>query len=324
MRLLATAFACVVSLAGCTESDAPGDPATEATDAAPTPAVPLGGLPTASYETTLLGDPVDVYHPTDDAYGPYPLALFLQGGRVDKSEYAGFAAHLASYGFVVLVPNHDHLVVFPGFEAEGLFSEQQQILDALDFARDEVQRAGATAAGLIDTSRFVLLGHSYGAAAAFAAIQGVCEFPFCPQDGEFALPEELRSMALLGINTKPRVGSDQIRSTANAGMPLAIINGRLDSNATADETTVSYERIADPPKALMFIEGANHYAMCDRNNPDGPAPDPAEPTMPPEESVELSARYAALWLRATGLNDARARSALEDADLRIAVSMELP
>jgi dienelactone hydrolase len=293
-----------------------GDDATPVDWPDAAPPLPLGGLPTASYTTALGDDPADVYYPTDAEPGPFPVAVFLQGGRVDKREYASFAGALAAWGFVVVVPNHHNVVMFPGFEAEGLFSEQQQILDTVVFARAEAAGDGPAAAA-IDPSRLAVLGHSYGAAAALAAIQGVCEFPFCPEDGAFAIPPELLGMALLGINTKPRVGSTEIRRTDNAGMPIAIINGRLDSNATAEDTELSFERIEDAPKGLVFIEGANHYALCDRNNPEGPARDPAEPTLEQAESVALSARYAALWLRASGMGDAAARAALEAGEPRV-------
>src|SRR6187431_1603721 len=58
----------------------------------------------ASYTTTINGDSADVYYPTTG--NRLPVALLLQGANVDKSHYFWYAATLASYGFVVAVPNH--------------------------------------------------------------------------------------------------------------------------------------------------------------------------------------------------------------------------
>ena len=63
-----------------------------------------------SYSAIIAGDKTDVYLPQlnkkEFAQIRLPVALFLQGFDVDKSCYSQFARRLASYGFLVLVPNH--------------------------------------------------------------------------------------------------------------------------------------------------------------------------------------------------------------------------
>ena len=65
----------------------------------------------ASYSTTISpnNDLTDIYfpNPSNLKNGDYsfPIALLLQGANVDKSDYSDFASTVASYGFVVVVPN---------------------------------------------------------------------------------------------------------------------------------------------------------------------------------------------------------------------------
>ncbi len=263
-------------------------------------------------------DPTDIYYPApadlDNGTYKFPIALFLQGGRCDKPYYSLFAQHVASYGFIVVVPNHTNTYsLIPGTTTTGLFSEQVQMYDTLDFMAAENENPESPLAGHIDTETLVMLGHSYGAAATIGAIQNQCEFPLC-ESGTFTRPEQLKAVALCGINTQPygKPLDYAIRYTENMGLPMAIVNGKLDSHALYNVTKISYARIADPPKMLVHIEGANHYAISTVNNPPGPdgergpGPDTNEPTIPQEVSNEIAARWCALFLRAHALGDQEA------------------
>jgi len=128
------------------------------------------------------------------------------------------------------------------------------------------------------------------------------------EGGTFERPAELKAVALCGINSKPRgkPGDYTIYPVANNGLPMAIVNGKIDNNAKYNVTKKTYELIEDPPKMAVFIDGANHYAMCDMNNPPGPGSDPNKPAMRQEDSVETAARWCALFLRAYALNDSAA------------------
>jgi len=253
------------------------------------------------------GDMTDIYYPiaeSSDNVTRFPIALLLQGGRVDKFYYKGFAQHVARYGFIVAVPNHMNAIALTGFNSVGLFSEQEQLYDYLAFMTAQNNDPSSPLAGRVDNETLVMLGHSYGAACTIYALQNICEYPLCSGDS-FTRPPELKGAALCGINTKPRgkPGDYTIYPTENRGMPLAFVNGEIDNNAKYDITKESYDLIEDTPKALVFIKGANHYAMCDMNNPPGPGEDPHEPTLRQEISVETAARWCALFLRAYALND---------------------
>ena len=63
------------------------------------------------YTTTIAGDSTDSYFPKlpKGDTTKLPIALMLQGAFVDKSNYSNFASQVASYGFVVVVPNHERI-----------------------------------------------------------------------------------------------------------------------------------------------------------------------------------------------------------------------
>ncbi|MCA1994926.1 MAG: hypothetical protein LDL41_23185 [Coleofasciculus sp. S288] len=95
-----------------------------------------------SYSTTIPrseggADAADIYYPllsdtaTDES--SLPIALFLQGALVDKSEYSNFASTVARYGFVVVVPNHVRTATNPMGSVTGLLAEQQQVNDVLNY-----------------------------------------------------------------------------------------------------------------------------------------------------------------------------------------------
>jgi predicted dienelactone hydrolase len=63
------------------------------------------------YTTTIAADcaPADVYYPVvpNSTAAQLPIALMLQGALVDKADYSNYVEKVASYGFVVVVPNNE-------------------------------------------------------------------------------------------------------------------------------------------------------------------------------------------------------------------------
>ena len=277
------------------------------------------------YETTMgaSNDPTDIYYPTDTAPGDQlPMALLLQGGRCGKQYYSHFASEVAKYGFIVAVPNHYHEFTLMGFvDFKGLFSEMSQITGCMDYLKAQNADPASPLHNLVDTGSLMMLGHSYGSACAIYALQNQCMAGFCPEGAEFTRPPEMKAAALCGINSQPhgKPLDYNIYSIDNLGMPLGIVNGRLDNNAKYDITKITYSKIADAPKMAAFIEGANHYAMCDINNlpapgeglGKGPGEDPNTPTLDQETSSATAARWCALFLRAYGMNDQAAKVYIE-------------
>ncbi len=261
------------------------------------------------YTTTIAatGDPADVYFPvvsdsTTDTH-KFPIAFVLQGALVDKSDYSNFAGQVARYGFVVVVPNHSRTVTNPmtGRTATGFLSEQQQVNDVLAHMAAENSNPSSPVAGIVDTNKLGLLGHSWGGAVGLAVIQDICVPLIC--SGSFKQPPELMAGIFYGTNFRdpPEVGA--FPPVNNQGIPTALIAGGRDNIAELEEVQATYNQIQDPPKALITVEGANHYGIT---NEDNLKRDPTRPTVDQAVATETIARWSALFLRAHLLSDAAA------------------
>lgn len=258
------------------------------------------------------GDEVDIFipvGPSSPSAKSLPVALFLQGANVDKSNYEEYAKVVASYGFVVVVPNNFNTFTPPppAPPITGYFSELQQINEVLDFIQDPV---ASPAAELVNPEQLVLLGHSIGGQAGLNAVQGGCTDP-CPF-GEFEQPEELVGAAFYGTNLR-NFFDGSFSPIDNGTIPTALILGENDGRALPVNTVATYEQIVNPPKALVSVAGANHFGITDINTPNNPAStptdvppiiqDPIAQTIPQHISIDTIGTWSALFLRATVLAD---------------------
>ncbi|MEU5988064.1 hypothetical protein ABZ806_03710 [Spirillospora sp. NPDC047418] len=260
--------------------------------AAVLPAVPAAAAADApiAFATTVNGDPADVYAPApSDIRADLPVALLLQGANVSRSAYAQYARAVAGYGFVVVVPDHHRVI----FGQSGLFPEGVQASWTVDWARTEDARAASPLKGRIDTGSLVLLGHSFGGAAALTLTTGVCSPPFC--GAPVPAPAELKGAALFGTNNTPPGGT--VNPPVANTVPVALVQGTADGMAAPAAAEGTYAAIQSPPKMLVSVTGANHYGITDTQNPAGAAPDPSAQTVSQETSVKASARWSAMFLR---------------------------
>lgn len=258
--------------------------------------------PTATYATTVGQNPSDIYYPASTTRR-LPVALLLQGANVDKSAYAGYARTVAAFGFVVVVPNHTRTL----YGVPGLWASSDEGLTAVAWAAAENSRSGSPLAGRIDADTLVLLGHSFGGAAGLGTVQGQCAPPFC-----FGLPAgavkpaQLKAAAFFGTNNVPP-GGGTAPAVDNTGVPLALVQGSADGVAPPAAAQATYDALAVEPKALITVTGANHYGLTDVQNPPGALPDASVQTLDQTEGIRTSARWSALFLRAS-LGDALAAS----------------
>lgn len=267
-----------------------------------------------SYNTTITtnGDYANIYFPvisdSNMNHQKIPIALLLPGSRVDTSQYSQFASIVARYGFTVVVPKHVRSI--PNFGFTGLVPEASQINDVLDFMITENSNPNSPIANTLDVDNLVLLAHSFGGAVGLTAIDNSCIYPVC--EGEFERPKQLQAAAFYAASTS--VGIGEFIPIRNEGIPIALIRGTLDgSSVTPQATQKNYELIQAPPKALITVEGANHYGITNINNPAGARTDPNTPTLSQEKSIETIARWSALFLRAYALDDSGALDYINNA-----------
>jgi dienelactone hydrolase len=243
-------------------------------------------------------DAADIYYPLTNNTSQLPVALLLQGALVDKSDYSNFASTVARYGFVVVVPNHVRTAVNPMGEITGLLAEQQQVNDVLSYIKEIDSDPSSPVANLVNPNTLVLLGHSFGGAVGLAAIQDRCFPVLCTQ--EFSRPDELKGGAFYGTNFRIGQGLEGNIVIENDGIPIALIQGTRDSVASFDAATATYAGIQDPPQAFITLNGANHYGIT---NEDNLMREPVRPTLEQDVATETIARWSALFLRGTVLND---------------------
>lgn len=260
-----------------------------------------------SYSTTIStnNDLADIYfpNPSNLKSGNYsfPIALLLQGANVDKSNYTNFASTVASYGFVVVVPNHQKSLPQLGFT--GLLPETSQLNAVLAQMVKENSNSTSPVAGVINTQKLALLGHSQGGAVGLSAISNLCLPILC--EGSFSRPNELVAGAFFGANLR-NFSTQEFIPINNSKISTALLQGNLDSIALPANAQKTYNQIQNPPKALITILGANHYGITNTNNPIGARPDSNTPTIAQDVAVETVARWSALFLRASVLNDKEA------------------
>ncbi len=260
-----------------------------------------------SYTTTIAAnnDVADIYYPklTDlnANSDSFPVALLLQGANVDKSDYSNFANTVASYGFVVVVPNHPQSL--PEFGFTGLLPDTSQIEAVQAQMVAENSNSASPITGIVDTQKLALLGHSAGGAVGLSAIADICLPVLC--QGDYNRPDELVAGAFFGANLRNQ-NTQEFIPINNSGIPIALLQGTDDSIALPERAERTYEQIQTPPKALVEILGANHYGITNTNNPVGPIADGNAPTIPQDEAVETVGRWSGLFLRASVLDDKEA------------------
>ncbi|GAA3222168.1 alpha/beta hydrolase family protein [Actinocorallia longicatena] len=246
-----------------------------------------------SFTTTVNGDPADVYAPAAGDKD-LPVALLLQGANVGKANYKKFATAVASYGFVVVVPDHQRFV----FGTPGLYAEASEASSTVAWAAQENVRTGSPLSGDIDTGSLVLLGHSFGGAAALSIVTGACAPVFCTVPTP--PPAQLKGVALYGTNNLAP-GTTTAPPIAN-GVPVQLVQGTADGVATPAAGLATYNAVQNPPKMQVSLLGANHYGITDTQTPPGAAPDPSPQTITQDVSIASTARWSAMYLR-TALGD---------------------
>jgi dienelactone hydrolase len=249
------------------------------------------------YSTLINGDPTDVYYPVvSGSNESTPIVLLLQGALVDKADYSNYAQIVASYGFAVVVPNNQRTLSAPGgVQFSGLFPEQDQVNEVLDFMTLENSNSASPVAGLLDTDSLGLLGHSFGGAVGIASTQDECFFILCSEG--YSLPEELKAGIFYGTNFDA-ANTGTIPPIDNR-VPTGLIFGTLDGVADPAETVTTFNQLLNPPKALIEVEGANHYGITNADSPR----DPVRPELEQAIATETIGRWSGAFLRAHVLND---------------------
>lgn len=261
---------------------------------------PEPSYPKTNYYTTTIaanGDATDIYYPIIEATtysSKLPIALLLQGAQVDKADYSNFASQVASYGFIVVVPNHQRTLTAPtGQSLTGLFSEPQQLNDVLEQLVIEDNNSDSPIADIVDTDKLGLLGHSFGGSVGLGASQSDICIPGICSEG-FTPPPELKAGIFYGANFKDPF-TNIFPAINNKDVVTGLIVGDKDGVIQPFSTQKTYDQILNSPKALITVEGANHYGIT---NQDNLVREPSRSTLDQSIATETISRWSALFLQA--------------------------
>ena len=249
----------------------------------------------------------DIYYPIlpQSNTKALPLVLFLQGALIDKSNYSNYATLVSRYGFVVIVPNCRRSI--PEYKTEGLLVETGIINDVLEYLQKNEQfNLNSPISGILDTKKLFLLGHSWGGTVGLSAINNSYT-PILYVD-DFQRPDELKAAAFFGTSL-PEINknfqpTENFTPIKNDGIPIAILEASLDGVTSSQSERKTYESIRDSPKAFITVIGTNHYGITNKDNFDRRR---NVPTLNQDVAVETIARWSALFLRATTLDDRDAK-----------------
>jgi predicted dienelactone hydrolase len=248
---------------------------------------PLGTVSLAAYEGQVIRDAA-----YDLSEGPYPLVILSPGFSFGASTYAWLAEHLASYGFVVIAPEHqEHLD--PANELwRSAIERPQDILSVLAYV-DEQTADGGVFDGLINAERVAVIGHSYGGYTSLAAAGARINTPEFKSHCEEAsasnhpaawlcdeLLPHLDDMAdLAGLESTPDglwpawadpriaaivpMAGDAFffghEGLSEINVPVLAIGGTKDNDAPYEwGTHPAYEYASSPRKALISLTDAEH------------------------------------------------------------------
>jgi predicted dienelactone hydrolase len=124
---------------------------------------PLGRRTIATYKGQAIREA-----PFDLSLAPYPLVVLSPGFSIGPASYGWLAEHLATYGFVVIAPDHVETLDPENEFWRSAIARPHDILTVFDYV-DEQTGAGGGLAGMIDPDLVAVAGHSYGGYTSLAA-----------------------------------------------------------------------------------------------------------------------------------------------------------
>jgi predicted dienelactone hydrolase len=230
---------------------------------------------------------VDVYRPQRWRSGPTPVVIISHGLSSRPEDFDDDAKHLASYGYVVALPQH------PGSDYQqtenlqrGLSQEvflASELIDRprdISYVIDELERRNATEfAGRLNLQSVGVLGHSLGGYTALAVAGAAIDFDFLEQQCnrlDYPNTSLLVQCRALTLPRQPYHFRDQRVSAVLAAnpvnydifgpqglgqiqIPVMIGSGSYDPATPAVfEQALTFPALTTPDKYLAVIEGQAH------------------------------------------------------------------
>lgn len=226
------------------------------------------------------------------ASAPYPLVIFSHGFGGSGPLYSTLVEHYASYGFVVLAPEHKEQ-----FDPEwsdlwrASIDRPRDIKQTLDYA-EQLNGEDREMAGMIDMQHVAVVGHSYGGYTALA--MAGAQYDLAAYNTRCAalpendpntflctplVPKEADMAARAGFDPIPAglwpsLGDSRVTAIvpmagdsylfdkvglSKITIPMMAIGGTVDTSTPYEwGSRPAYDNVASTHKTLVTFEGAEH------------------------------------------------------------------
>jgi len=183
--------------------------------------------------------------------GPYPVVLFSHGYAGFPEQSADLVTHLASWGFVVIAPDHVErsLSGLLGTASQGVEKrEDPDVLSAsLDAAIADAEADDSPLHDLMDLDEVAVTGHSAGASAAYLTASS---------------DDRVKAFISYSVGTGRPDESGKVAERPVPDVPGMVMLGTADGIIEPERSVEVYDGM-QPPKYLVEIEGAGHLVFSD-------------------------------------------------------------
>ncbi|MBE9012185.1 alpha/beta hydrolase [Pseudanabaenaceae cyanobacterium LEGE 13415] len=285
--------------------------------------------------------PIDVYLPQSTTSRPVIVISHGLGG--DRSTFSYLAEHLASYGFVVAVPEH------PGSNAEQMQALLSGTVDQLIPAREFIDRSLDVTVLLNQLERLSnsrlrerlnmqqvgVIGQSFGGFTALtlagapigfeqlradcSKVENLFNFSLTLQCRALSLPQRQYNLVDPRIKAAIAINPLDSRILGQAGLsqikiPLMMISGSADTLAPAfPEQIRPFTWLTTPNKYLALMQGGTHFSTLEDSTE-------SSATVGRQYAEALSTAFFQRYLS----NQPAEQSYLSDADIRRLSQKSLP
>jgi len=186
--------------------------------------------------------------PLDRSGAPYPLIVFSHGYTGMRRQSTTYTSHLASHGYVVVSADYPltNLAAPGGPRLGDVLNQPGDVSFLIDSLLGFSRQAGHQLEGAVDEEAIGLSGHSLGGLTTLLAAFGPMRDP--------------RVKAALPIAGPACLVGDAAYGTTP--VPLLVLGGSEDRVVAWRSVRAAYD-MAQPPKYLLAILGANHLRFAD-------------------------------------------------------------
>ncbi len=183
--------------------------------------------------------------------GPYPVVLFSHGFAGFPEQSADLVTHLASWGFVVVAPDHVErsLSGLLGVASKGVpkLADTAVLTQALDAAVADAERPASPLHELLDLDHVAVTGHSAGAGAAYQAA---------------STDPRIKAFIAYSVGLGGRADGEATPLPPVPEVPGMVMAGSDDGIISVAASQKVFTGMKTP-KYLVEIEGAGHLVFSD-------------------------------------------------------------